>query len=98
LYTEQFDAVCGHHRDEVMCIVSIAWGLICGMERNGTEHNCGLKRRTTKVAQDSQRLTARVLGLCLLPRDNQVSGWTCILFAESRNSGRTFQQKCTDYV
>jgi len=29
--------VCGHRRDEVMCIVSSAWGLICKMERNGTE-------------------------------------------------------------
>ena len=67
--------VCGHHRDEVMCIVSSAWGLIRRMERNGMEWNCGPKHGTMKVAQDGQRLTAKVLRLRLLLRDNQVAKW-----------------------
>ena len=86
-------AVGGHHRDEVKCIVSRAWGLIRRMERN-----CSLKHRTMKVAQDGQRLTTKVLRLHLLLRHNQVSCSMCILFVESRNSGKTFNRMYRLYI
>ena len=82
LYTEQFDVqtVRGHHRDEVMCIVSSVWGLICRMERNGTEwngmeRNCSLNRgtvlaETVKVAQDRDKVVGKALWLCLLLPDD----------------------------